>query len=90
MQYTFAKGGARFPAYTSIVAGGANAWGAGTLGDAATGVDAADKLGTKDFPVAGCLLEPAQDVYITVANGVAGDDLGIDLFYLEYDADPTP
>ena len=77
-------------ATTTTMAGGTNAWGAADLGDTTEGVDAADKLGTKDFPVAGCLLEPAQDVYITVANGVAGDDLGIDLFYLEYDADPTP
>ena len=77
-------------ATTTTMSGGTNAWGATTLGDTTEGVDAADKLGTLDFPAAGCLLEAAQDVYITVAAGVAGDTLDIALFYIEYDADPAP
>jgi hypothetical protein len=72
------------------MAGGSNAWDAATLGTTTAGVDAADKLGTKDFPDAGNLLSPGEDVNVAVTNGVAGDALDVTLFYVEYDTDPAP
>jgi hypothetical protein len=64
--------------------------GSGTLGGTTAGVDAADKVTSDDFPVSGILLDPGFDVNISVTNGVAGDALDTYLFYIEYDADPTP
>lgn len=77
-------------ATTTTMAGGTNAWGASTLGDTTTGVDAADKLGTLDYPTSGVLLGPGFDVNISVTAGVAGDAYDTTLVYLEYDANPTP
>lgn len=76
---------------TSTMGGGANAWGATTLGDTTEGVEAASKVSTTlDYPDAGNLLGPGEDVIFTVTNGVAGDAFDSNLFYLEFDADPTP
>lgn len=77
-------------ATTTTMAGGANAWDAATLGTTTAGVDAADKVTSDDYPVSGILLDPGFDVLISVTNGVAGDALDTYLFYIEYDADPTP
>jgi hypothetical protein len=64
--------------------------GSGTLGGTTAGVDAADKIGTLDYPTSGILLGPTEDVVVSVTAGVAGDALHVYLFYIEYDADPTP
>lgn len=68
-----------------------NIFNAGTLGTTTAGVDAASKVSTTlDYPDAGNLLGPGEDVIFTVTNGVAGDAFDSNLFYLEFDADPTP
>jgi hypothetical protein len=77
-------------ATTTTMSGGTNAWDAATLGTTTAGVDAADKVTSDDYPVSGILLDPGFDVLISVTNGVAGDALDTYLFYIEYDADPTP
>jgi hypothetical protein len=64
--------------------------GTGTLGGTTAGVDAADEIGTLDYPTQGVYLGPAEEVVVSVTNGVAGDALHVYLFYLEFDADPTP
>jgi hypothetical protein len=51
-------------------------------------VDQADRLGTDDYPTAGAILTPGEDINITVTNGVAGDSLDTYIFYIQYDADP--
>jgi archaellum component FlaF (FlaF/FlaG flagellin family) len=52
--------------------------------------DAADKaLGTGvDFPVVGPYLQPAEDIEISVTDGVAGDSYDVYLLYISYDNDP--
>lgn len=77
-------------ATTETFTAGSNVFDAATLGTTTAGVDAADKLASIDYPTAGLLLEPAQDVNVSVTNGVAGDALDVYLFYLEFDADPNP
>jgi hypothetical protein len=77
-------------ATTETYTAGTNVFDAATLGTTTAGVDAADKLSTNDYPDSGVLLGPGEDVNITVTNGVAGDALDTTLFYIEYDADPTP
>lgn len=68
-----------------------NVFDAVTLGTTTAGLDAADKVSaTLDYPDAGNLLGPGEDVNISVTNGVAGDSYDTYLFYIEYDADPTP
>jgi hypothetical protein len=74
-------------ATTTTMSGGNNAWGAAVLEN---GMDAADQLGKRNYPRAGALLGPGQDVYITVDAGVAGDTLDILLFYLEMYGNPVP
>ena len=64
--------------------------GSGVLGGTTAGVDAADRIAAADFPTAGVLLIPADEVVVSVTAGVAGDSLNVCLFYLEFDANPTP
>lgn len=64
--------------------------GSGTLGGTTAGVDAADKLASVDFPTSGIVLAATEDVVVSVTNGVAGDAFDVYLFYLEFEADPTP
>jgi len=78
-------------ATTETFTAGGNIFDAGTLGTTTAGLDAADKVSaTLDYPDAGNLLGPGEDILISVTNGVAGDSLDTYLFYVEYDADPTP
>lgn len=64
---------------------------AATLGTTTAGVDAALTVSAaKDMPDAGNLLGPGESVKFSCTNGVAGDAFDTYLFYLEYDADPTP
>jgi len=75
-------------ASTTTMAGGNNAWDAATLGTTTAGVDAADKLSTKEFPDSGVLLDAGEDLVVSVTNGVAGDAIDFSVFYLEYDVAP--
>ena len=78
-------------ATTETFTAGGNVFDAATLGTTTAGLDAADKVSaTLDYPDAGNLLGPGEDILISVTNGVAGDSLDTYLFYLEFDADPTP
>ncbi len=62
--------------------------GSGTLGGTTAGVDPADKVSAINYPSAGAILTPGEDINITVTNGVAGDTLTTFLVALEYDNDP--
>jgi hypothetical protein len=78
-------------ATTETFTAGGNVFDAATLGTTTAGLDAGDKVSsTLDYPDAGNLLGPGEDLNISVTNGVAGDSLDTYLFYLEFDADPTP
>jgi len=66
-----------------------NVFDAATLGDVETGLDAADIISALDYPDAGVLLTAGEDLVVSVTNGVAGDELNLFVFYLEFDADPT-
>lgn len=77
-------------ATTETFTAGGNVFDAATLGTTTTGVDQADKVSALDYPDAGVLLTPGEDVNITVTNGVAGDALDTYLVYLEFDANPVP
>jgi len=72
-------------ATTETFTAGGNVFDAATLGTTTAGLDAADKVGTLDYPTAGPLLTPGEDINISVTNGVAGDSYDTYLFYLEYD-----
>ena len=76
-------------ATTETFTDGTDTFDATTLGTETAGVDAADKLSTKDWPDAGAILTPGEDVLIAVTSGVAGDALDTYLSYLEYDANPV-
>jgi hypothetical protein len=77
-------------ATTETFTSGSNVFDAATLGTTTAGVDQADKVSALDYPDSGPILGPGEDVLISVTNGVAGDSLDHALFYIEYDADPTP
>lgn len=76
-------------ATTETFTAGTNVFDAATLGTTTAGVDAADKLSTLNFPASGVILDPGEDLVVTVTNGVAGDSLDISVFYSEYDSNPT-
>lgn len=76
-------------ATTETLAAGGNQWDAATLGTTQAGVDAAIRNGTIDFPAPGGLLVAAEDINVTVTNGVAGDVLDFYVFYLEFDVNPA-
>jgi hypothetical protein len=59
------------------------------FGSTTAGVDQADKISSLVFPASGTVLDPGEDIVITVTDGVAGDDLDLAVFYLEYDSNPT-
>ena len=61
----------------------------GTVLFGATNVgDAEDKKSTLDGHTHGVLLEPTDEIAVSVTAGLAGDDIDFFLFYLEYDNDP--
>ena len=62
--------------------------GSGVLGGTTSGVNPADILSALDYPAAGPLLTPGEDVHVTVTAGVAGDTLTTFLIGLQYDYDP--
>jgi hypothetical protein len=77
-------------ATTETFTDGSDSFDAVTLGTTTAGVDAADKISAKDWPVAGALLTPGEDILFAVTNGVAGDSFNTYVLYLEYDANPVP
>ncbi len=76
-------------ATTETFTHGSNVFDAATLGTTTAGVDFADKLSTLDALVSGVVLDPGEDLVVSVTNGVAGDSLDWTVFYIEYDNDPT-
>ncbi len=67
-----------------------NVFDAATLGTTTAGLDVADIVSALDFPDAGVILTPGEDIYIIVTLGEAGDSYDTYLVYIEYDANPTP
>lgn len=63
--------------------------GSGTLGGTTAGADPADKVSTINYPTAGALLGPGENVLVSVTNGQAGDVLTTFLVALEYDNSPV-
>jgi hypothetical protein len=50
--------------------------------------DAENEASTMDYPTAGVLLTPGENILVSVADGVAGDSLDTYLFYIQFDSDP--
>jgi hypothetical protein len=63
--------------------------GSGTLGGDTSGVDPGDKVSELDFPTAGALLGPGEDIIVAVADGAAGDTITTFLVALEFDNSPV-
>jgi hypothetical protein len=76
-------------ATTETFTPGGNVFDAATLGTTTAGVDQADKISTLDYPASGVVLDPGEDLVVTVTNGVAGDTLDFWVMYSEYDSNPT-
>jgi hypothetical protein len=63
--------------------------GSGTLGGTTAGVDEADVIGSEDFPDAGALLGPGEEIALNVTNGHANDAAELAIFFIEFDHNPS-
>lgn len=74
---------------TETFTSGNNVFDAGVFGTTTAGVDAVLNHAGVEWPAAGALLTPGQDVEFNLTAGVAGDNFIVALTVLEYDSDPT-
>lgn len=64
--------------------------GSGTLGGTTAGVDEANVIGSEDYPDAGPLLGPGEEIALNVTNGHANDAAELAIFFIEFDNNPNP
>lgn len=74
---------------TETFTNGANIFANATLGDQTEGVENAKVLGTLDYPTAGVYLVATDKVVLNVTAGHANDSFEFNVFFLEFDNDPT-
>lgn len=65
-----------------------NVFDAATFGTTTAGVDAVTNHAGVEYPAAGSILTPGEDVAYSITAGVAGDNFEVALTVLEYDSDP--
>lgn len=75
---------------TETFTSGSNVFDGTTLGTTTAGADAADDILSIDFPEAGVLLVPGEVIALNVTNGHANDAAELAIFFIEFDADPSP
>ena len=75
-------------ATTETFTDGGNIFQAATLGDQTEGIEAADRLGTLNYPTNGVLLIPTDKVVLNVTDGQADDAFEWNVYILEFDNDP--